>query len=135
MNLKNINVAGTLGAIIVMVAGFFPLLHLPVVGNWNYWKIDAILASLVYLFAALSLIAAVLNKNRMLKICGWTVWFLVVLTLAGIWFKVDNAFSFIPLKKLARFAGKMVEYQWYTWLVIFLGIFFIITGAGREERR
>src|SRR6476661_5738944 len=96
------NYSGFIGALLVIIGGLSPMLRIPVMGNWNYFDIDLTLATIVFVFAGAGVLAAVFSKYSMLRFCGWGVLLVVIFTLVAVYFKANNYFSFIPLKKLAR---------------------------------
>lgn len=128
------NFAGITGALLVIVGGFLPMLRLPLIGNWNYWDIDTSLAAIVYFLALLAIIAAAGNKNGLLRFCGWVLLFVLVFTFAAVQFKVTDYFSFIPFKKLAATAGKIVQIRWIGWSTILTGSIIIILFSSRKRK-
>ena len=115
-----------LGALLVIVGGMSPMLHIPIIGNWNYWKIDTVLASAVFTLAAMGLLAAVLKKPGLLKFSGWAILVVALFTLFAVYFKVNNYFSFIPFKKLAKIASGIIHYRWLGWCMLFAGSLIMI---------
>lgn len=103
-----------------------PMLRIPIIGNWNYWDLDLALASIIYFLAFLAIIAVSANKSGLLRFCGWAILLTLVFTFIAVYFKVNQYFSFIPLKKLAAIAGRMVKYQWTGWAMVALGALIII---------
>ncbi|HXH99064.1 MAG TPA: hypothetical protein VNI52_02260 [Sphingobacteriaceae bacterium] len=77
MTLKNYT--GFFGAILVIIGGMSPMLHIPIIGNWNYWDIDILLATLVTVSAGAGLLASVINKPKLLKYSGWAVLVMVLI--------------------------------------------------------
>ncbi|NQV75174.1 MAG: hypothetical protein HQ491_03890, partial [Bacteroidetes bacterium] len=71
MTLKNY--AGIIGALLVIAGGLSPMLHIPIIGNWNYWNLDIVLATIIYTLATLALIASASNKRGLLRFCGWSI--------------------------------------------------------------
>jgi hypothetical protein len=127
------NYSGFIGALLVITGGLSPMLHIPVVGNWNYFDIDLTLASVVFVFAGAGLLASVFSKYGMLRFCGWGVLLVIIFTLVAVYFKANNYFSFIPLKKLARALTGIIHYQWIGWAMIFAGAFIMIL-SGRKDK-
>lgn len=121
------------GAILVITGGMCPMLRIPLIGNWNYWAIDTVLASVIYTFAAIALIAAITQKQGLLRFCGWILLLVLLFTLAAVYFKVNNYFSFIPMKRLASAASRMIRFQWLGWGLMFGGAFLIIVFSGRKK--
>ena len=132
MTLKNY--IGIIGALLVIAGGMMPMLHIPIIGNWNYWDIDTVLASIVYSLAILSLIAAAGNKRGLLHFCGWTLLLVLAFTFGAVYFKVSNYFNFIPLKKLAAVAGRMIKYRWIGWALIASGSLLMILFSGKNKK-
>ena len=127
------NYTALLGVILVMVGGMCPMLRVPILGNWNYWDIDTILASIVYVLAAVALLAAVTRKQGLLRLCGWLLLLMLVFTLTAVYFKANDYFSFIPLKKLAAAASRMIKFKWIGWGLMFAGAFIVILFSGKDK--
>ncbi len=123
------NYAGILGALLVIAGGMSPMLHIPIIGSWNYWKINTVLASIVFTLAAIGLLAAVLKKPGLLQFSGWAVLVMVLFTLFAVYFKVNGYFGFIPFKKLAKVASGMVHYRWLGWGMLLAGSLLMIFSS------
>ena len=108
------------GSVMLAVGGMCPLVHVPIIGNWNYFGIDPALGIVFYGIVVLSLMASLTGKTGLIRLCGWAAIFWVILTLAAVWFKSHDYFSFIHFKKLINLASGMVRYKW-GWLVIISG--------------
>lgn len=132
--MKSKNYAGLLGALLVISGGIMPMLRVPILGNWNYWDLDLTLASIIYLLAIIAIIAVTANKERLLRFCGWAILLVLILTFTAVYFKVNQYFSFIPLKKLAAIASRMVQYRWTGWVMIALGALIIIIFKKRIKK-
>ena len=128
------NYLGITGILLVIAGGMSPMLRIPVLGNWNYWDIDIVLASIIYALAAAGLLAAVLLKPALVKLFGWGVMLVLLFTLVAVYFKVNDYFSFIPFKKLARVATNMVRYKWLGWTMIFSGALIMIFSSGFKQK-
>lgn len=126
---------GIFGALLVIAGGMLPMLHIPVIGNWNYWDLDTVLASIVYALAILALIAAAGNKRGLLRFSGWALMLVLIFTFGAVFLKVNNYFSFIPLKKLASAASRMIHYRWTGWVLIALGSLTMILFSGKNKRK
>lgn len=123
------NYLGIIGAVLVIAGVFSPMLHLPIIGNWNYWDIEPVLAVLVMLMAALGLAGAAANKASLWRLGGWGALMVILFTLLAVYFKVNDYFSFIPFKKLAAAAAGIVRYRWLGWILLLSGaIILILTG-------
>lgn len=117
---------GIIGSIIMAAGGLCPLMHLPIIGNWNYFGIDVYMASIFYAFVVLGLIGAFTQKAGLLRFSGWMALLIAALTLLAIYFKAHDYFSFIPIKKLANLASGIVKYKW-GWFVILAGALMLVT--------
>lgn len=127
------NYLGIVGALLVIGGGFSPMLHIPIIGNWNYWDIDTVLASVIYALAGLALFAATSNKMGLLRFCGWALLFVLSFTFVAVYFKVTNYFSFIPLKKLAAAASSIIKYRWLGWGLISSGAIIMILFSKKNK--
>ncbi|MEJ6981326.1 hypothetical protein WG906_12740 [Pedobacter sp. P351] len=133
--MKSVNYPGLLGSILIIAGALSPMLHIPIIGNWNYYDIDVTLASVVMLLAALGLIASVINKKGLLRFSAWASLIVILFTLAAVYFKVNDYFSFIPLKKLAAAASRIVHYRWVGWILLITGSLASIIGSRRKATR
>lgn len=122
---------GIIGAVLLAIGGFCPLLRLPVIGNWNYFDLDPVLATVFYVLVVLALIASFLGRAGLIRFSGWAVLALVLLTLVGVYLKSHDYFSFIQVKKLVHFAAGIVKYKW-GWFVILAGAVVLITVRGKK---
>ena len=127
------NYTALLGVILLIVGGMCPMLHIPIIGNWNYWDIDTVLASIVYTLSAIALLAAISRKQSLLRYCGWLLLLMLLFTLTAVYFKVNDYFSFIPLKKIAAAASRMIRFRWLGWGLMFAGAFIIILFAKKDK--
>jgi hypothetical protein len=127
------NYTALMGVLLVLVGGMCPMLRVPILGNWNYWDIDMILASIVYGLSGVALLAAVSGKQGLLRLCGWLLLLMLVFTLTAVYFKANDYFSFIPLKKLAAAATRMIKFKWLGWGLMFAGVFIIILFSGKGK--
>ncbi len=117
---------GIIGSVIMAVGGMCPLMRIPIIGSWNYFDIDQRLAIAFYVLVVIGLIGAFANKAGLIKLAGWGGIVLVLITLAGIYFKAHDSFSFLHFKKLINIGAGMVKLKW-GWYVIAAGTFILIT--------
>lgn len=126
--MKNIQL---LGLILVVAGSFLPLVHVPIIGNWNYWKLDHFLAIACWILAAGALFGIVNNSAKTAKIFGILLVILFVFTLFAIKFQASEYFSFMPFKSWQGKLAGIVKLKW-GWIVEFLGAFIIIFAANRK---
>lgn len=119
---------GIIGSVIMAVGGMCPLMHvsIPFMRSWNYFDIDQRLAIAFYVLVVIGLIGSFVQKAGLIKLAGWGGVVLVLITLAGIYFKAHDSFTFLHFKKLVNFAAGLVKYKW-GWYVIAAGAFILIT--------
>jgi len=58
---------------------------------------------------------------------------MLIFTLTAVYFKANDYFSFIPLKKLASAATRMIKFQWLGWGLMFAGAFIIILFSRKDK--
>lgn len=127
------NYLGLFGVLLVAAGGISPMLHIPIVGDWNYWDMDTTLAMIVYFFVIAGLIASVVGKPGLLRFSGVMILLVLALTLVGSYFKIVDYFSFLPMKKLASKLSGIVHYRWTGWAMIFAGSLIMIL-AGKKHK-
>ncbi|WP_374458939.1 hypothetical protein [Chryseobacterium taeanense] len=126
--MKNIQL---LGLILVVAGSFLPLVHVPVIGNWNYWKLDHFLAIVCWILAAGSLFGIVNNKVAVTKIFAILLIVLFVFTLFAVKFQASEYFSFMPFKSWQDKLAGIVKLKW-GWIIEFLGAFIILFARNRK---
>ena len=117
---------GIIGAVVMAAGGMCPLVHVTFIGNWNYFGIDKSFGILFYMIVLLGLTGALLNKTGLMRASCWAALVLVILTLAAVWFKSHNYFTFLHFTKLINLAAGMVKYKW-GWFVILIGALALMT--------
>ncbi len=73
--------APLVGCLLIFAGSFLPLVHIPVVGNWNYWKLDHNMAIMVWSVAALALVSIIFNKVKLQRILAIVLLALFIITL------------------------------------------------------
>jgi len=129
------NYLGLFGSLLVVAGAMSPMVHVPIVGNWNFWDLHTGMASVVYVLAGLGVLASVSGRNGLLKFAGWAEVILILLTLLAVYLKVNDSFSFIPFKKLAKAAAGLVKYRWLGWSLLAAGSLIMIIASGRGSRK
>lgn len=126
--MKNIQL---IGVILVVVGSFLPLVHIPIIGNWNFWKVDQRLAIMCYLLAAMALGGIATNKTRFVKIIGVLLLFLFLFTVLATKYQAFNYFSFLPFKSWTEALAGTVKLKW-GWAVEFLGAIMMLISTKKK---
>lgn len=126
--MKNIQL---LGLILVVVGSFLPLVHVPIIGNWNYWKVDYYLASTCWVFCAIALFGIMNNSPKVVKIFGILLILLFAFTLFAIKFKTFNYFNFLPFKSWTETLAGNIKLKW-GWFVEFSGAIIMIIATKKK---
>lgn len=129
------NYLGLFGSLLVVAGAMSPMVRVPIVGNWNYWDLHTGMASVVYVLAGLGVLASVSGRDGLLKFAGWAEVILILLTLLAVYLKVNDSFSFIPFKKLAKAAAGLVKYQWIGWTLLAAGSVIMIIASRRGTKK
>ncbi|MBC7567166.1 MAG: hypothetical protein H7223_09385 [Pedobacter sp.] len=117
---------GIIGTALMAVGGISPLVHIPIVGNWNYFDLDMRLAIAFYALVIVGLIGSFASKAGVIRFAGFGAVVLVLITLLGIYLKSQESLSFLHFKKLVNLAAGLVKYKW-GWYVIVAGAFILFT--------
>ncbi|MDC8104181.1 hypothetical protein MTQ00_06470 [Chryseobacterium sp. B21-037] len=120
--MKNIQLIGSL---LVIAGSFLPLVHVPVIGNWNYWKLDHSLAIICWILGVCALFGVVNNRFKMGQILGFLLILLFIFTLVAIKMQSLNYFSFLPFSSWRETFAGVVKLKW-GWIIEFLGAFLLL---------
>lgn len=129
-NMKNIQI---LGLLLVAVGSFLPLVHVPVIGNWNYWKLDHSLAIMCWVLCAVVLFGIVNNSVKVTRISAILLVLLFLFTLFAVKFQASQYFSFMPFKSWQDKLAGIVKLRW-GWVAEFLGAFIIILTRNNKAK-
>ncbi len=117
-----------IGLFLVVAGSFLPLVRIPIIGNWNYWKVDNTLAVAVWVFSLLMLVFILIDKTKFVRIIAFLMILLFVFTIVAIKLKSLDYFSFLPFKSWqSTFAG-IVKLSW-GWFIEFLGVALILISS------
>lgn len=121
-----------LGLLLVVVGSFLPLVHVPVIGNWNYWQLDHYLAIFCWIFSACALFGIVNNRAKLVNIFAVFLLILFVFTLFAIKYQASSYFSFLPFKSWTKALAGTVKLKW-GWFAEFLGALIMLFVKSKEE--
>lgn len=127
--MKNIQL---LGLLLVVAGSFLPLVHVPVIGNWNYWKLDHYLAVACWIFSAGALFGIVNNSVKTARIFAILLIILFAFTLFAVKMQSMQYFSFMPVKSWQEKLAGIVKLRW-GWIVEFLGAFIILFSKNNNK--
>ena len=126
--MKNIQL---IGLILVVVGSFLPLVHVPVIGNWNYWKVDYYLASACWLFCVAALFGIMNNSPKIVKIFSILLIVLFLFTIFATKYQAFSYFSFLPFKSWTETLAATVKLKW-GWAVEFLGAIIMLMATKKK---
>ncbi|REC50035.1 hypothetical protein [Chryseobacterium pennipullorum] len=127
--MKNIQL---LGLLLVVAGSFLPLVHVPVIGNWNYWKLDHYLAIACWIFSACAVFGVVNNSPKIVRVFGVLLIILFVFTLAAVKMQSLQYFSFLPFKSWRESLAGVVKLRW-GWIVEFIGALLMIFAVKSKK--
>ncbi len=131
---------GFVGSIILFIGVFMPIIHIPIVGDMNYFQNGKGDGVFILVFAAVSFFLVVLGKFKIL-------WFTALASLTVMLFTLYNFSSKLsqvksemksdlddnPFRGFADAAIQSVQLQW-GWAVLFVGIGLLIVSAVLPEK-
>ena len=120
--MKNIQL---IGLILVVAGSFLPLVHIPIIGNWNYWKVDQNLVIFCWILSLIALFGIIKEKQKITKISAILLILLFIFTLIAIKFKSLDYFSFLPFKSWQETVSGIVKLKW-GWFLEFAGAALIL---------
>lgn len=126
--MKNIQL---LGLLLVVVGSFLPLVHVPIIGNWNYWKLDHFLAIACWILSACALFGIVNNSAKIVRSFAVLLILLFILSLIAIKVQSLDYFSFLPFKSWTETFAGVVKLKW-GWAIEFLGAFLMIFAKNNK---
>lgn len=126
--MKNIQLVGL---ILVVVGSFLPLVHVPIIGNWNFWKLDQRLAIMCYLLASMALGGIATNNTRFVRIIGILFIVLFSFTIFTTKYQAFSYFSFLPFKSWTETLASTVKLKW-GWAVEFLGAIIMLFATKKK---
>ncbi|MCW3169021.1 hypothetical protein OMO38_10845 [Chryseobacterium sp. 09-1422] len=126
--MKNIQLVGL---ILVVVGSFLPLVHVPIIGNWNYWQVDHSLAFACWIFSAIALFGILNNSQKITKIFGILLILLFIFTIFATKYQAFSYFSFLPFKSWTETLAATVKLKW-GWAVEFLGALIMLFATKKK---
>jgi hypothetical protein len=97
---------------IIVAGSLLPLVHIPIIGNWTYYKVDSNLAYLVWGFSAIAFLGIILDKTKLVRITAFAILVLFIFTILAIKLKSLDYFSFLPFKSWQESFAGIVKLSW-----------------------
>lgn len=117
-----------IGVLLCLIAGFCPMLKVPIKGNWNLYQTDSRLFIITYAIIALCILCFFIRKLSAFRFMVIVLFVWYVVALAAVWFKSSNYFDF---KFIDRLLFKTISFQW-GWIVLLVGILFLLFSVKRD---
>ncbi len=123
--MKNIQLTGLA---LVVIGSFLPLVHIPLIGSWNYWQVDHYLAIICWILSVLALFGIMNDNQKLIKISAALLIILFAFTIFATKYQAFSYFSFLPFKSWTETFASTVKLKW-GWIVEFAGVFMLIFGS------
>lgn len=118
-----------IGLLLCFIAGFCPMLKVPIKGNWNLYETDYRLFFITYALLAFCLLFFVIRKLGGFRVMVMLLFVWYIVALAAVWFKSSNYFDMEFVDKLL---SKTISFQW-GWIVLLVGILFLMFSVKRNN--
>lgn len=128
--MKNIQLSGFL---LVIIGSFLPLVHVPVIGNWNYWQLDHYLAIACWILSAFALFGILNNSVKAVRISAILLLLLFAFTLFAVRFQTLQYFSFIPFSSWRETFAGIVKLKW-GWIIEFAGALIMVFSKKNKKQ-
>jgi hypothetical protein len=120
-----------LGIAIVLLGSFLPLVHVPVIGNWNYWKLNNYLAVFCWMLCLVAVYGIFGDHSALVKSLGFVLIIFFLFTMAAVKYQTSSYFNFLPFKSWTKAMAGTVKFQW-GWIVEFAGAFIILIASFKK---
>lgn len=127
--MKNIQL---IGLVLVVIGSFLPLVHVPIIGNWNYWQVDHYLAIICWILSALALFGMMNGYQKLVRINAVLLIILFAFTIFATKYQAFSYFSFLPFKSWTETLASTVKLKW-GWIVEFAGAFILMFESKRVK--
>ncbi|WP_443938374.1 hypothetical protein [Pedobacter sp. MW01-1-1] len=118
-----------LGILLCTIAGFCPMLKVPLKGNWNLYQSDARLFFITYGILAIALLVLFMRKIAGFRFMSFVMAVWYILSIGAVYFTVNNYTKHVFANKLI---GKIVHYQW-GWIVLLVGVLFMLVSVKKTR--
>lgn len=119
-------------SLLIVVAGSFsPLVHIPLIGNWNYWQTDHLLAIFCWIFCVVALLGILFNKNGLVRISAVFMLIFFAFSIFAIKYQSNSFFNFLHFDFLKEAATGLVKLKW-GWFLEFFGAFMLLVSNPKK---
>lgn len=118
-----------IGLLLCFIAGFCPMLKVPIKGNWNLYETDYRLFFITYGLLAICFLFFMIRKLAGFRMMVILLFIWYILALAAVWFKSSNYFN---MKFVDKLLSKTISFQW-GWIVLLVGILFLMFSVRRDN--
>lgn len=132
---------GIIGAILIIIGIFVPIMHVPIVGNIIFWDYEYHVGKILLIITAIALIMILLRQLQWLWFFGLTNLIIIIGSLIYCNYKMDQGKAELasdlaenPFRGLADIALESIEYQW-GWGLLMAGAILMIACSfiGRQK--
>lgn len=124
-------VAQLIGLFLVVAGSFLPLVHIPIIGNWDYYKIDSSLAILVWVFSTAAFLGIIFYKPKLLRFSAMVLIIIFLFTITAVKLKSLDYFSFLPFKSWQQTVAGIVTLSW-GWILEFAGAILLLVIKNKK---
>lgn len=119
---------------LVFIGSFLPLVHVPILGNWNFWETDHYLAISFWAICLLCLLGIVFKHSKVVMIGAVLLFVHLAFSMYAVRYQTNDFFSFIPIAKLKNLATGMVTLKW-GWQVILIGAVVLLFSSFFKQKK
>ena len=131
---------GIIGSIMLFIGVFLPIIHIPIMGDINYFRNGKGDGVIILIFSAISLFLVLSERFKMLWLTGLASIGVMLFTLYNFSSKISEAqtkmdadLSGNPFRGLADTAMQSFQLEW-GWAILFVGVGFIFASAILSEK-
>jgi len=122
-----------IGFVLMMAATWCPLIHVPLIGNFDIYRLNQPYGLVILLFTVIGIMGNVFNQYKIKQFAVIASLVLTVVFFIAVYLKVNTAFSFIPFKSLAQdITHLLVKFKW-GWYVLFIGQLLALGGLVKHK--
>ena len=133
MNTKQL--IGIIGATILAIGVFMPIVHVPIMGNMNYFQNGEGVGTIVLFLAIISLILAFVEKYKGLWFTGIGSLIIILNTIINLQSTISQKESEFANNPFLGIVVQLIQFQWGLAVLIIGAVLIIISAWMKEKRR